>query len=123
MGYAMMRYVDSVKNASNIEVFGQEIEVNFNSVKDFFTAETMDEILLPEDLEPGKAIQEIFLALQESLCKMFDLLPKEEYVFFLDPYNSYYVSGIWREYLPPEVAKNPERWWPSHTANEWKKVY
>jgi len=122
MGYAMMRYVDSVKNASNISIFEQEIEVNFNSVKDFFTAETMDEIHLPEDLESGKAVEQIFMALQDALCKMFKL-PKEEYVFFLDPYNSYYVSGIWREYLPPEVAANPLQWWPSHTANEWKKVY
>jgi len=117
-GYYPRVLYSTVTNSTSIEVFGQTIKVDFNSPTDFFTAET-DYIDFPENLDPGNAKEIIFLALQDALVKVFKL-PKEEYVFFLDPYNEYMVSGIHRQYVPPKVLENPSGWWPSHTANEWK---
>ena len=112
--YAMMRYRSTVTNGTSVEVNGLTLEIEFSAVNEFYTAETF----LGEDedsLDP-----EVFQALQDALCKAFKL-SREECVFFNDPYI-YYVSGIKREYVPPEILKNPGGWWRSHTANEWKKV-
>ncbi|AXK90504.1 hypothetical protein CrV_gp092 [Cylindrospermopsis raciborskii virus RM-2018a] len=117
-GYYPRVLYSTYTKSTSIKVFGETIKVDFTSPKDFFVAET-DEIDLPEDLDPGDAKEEIFAALIEALTKAYKL-PKEEYVFFLDPYNEYMVSGIRKEYVPLKVLENPSGWWPSHTANEWK---
>ena len=119
-GYYPRVLYSTYTNSNTIGVFGQTIKVDFNSPRDFFTAET-DPIVIPEDLDPDESRQQILLALIDALVRMFKL-PREEYVFFLDPYNEYMVSGIWREYVPSEVLDSPGEWWPSHTANEWKRV-
>ena len=113
-----------------IEVFGKEYQAKTSSFKkkletelNFYVAWNTDEIPFPEDLEPGKAVEEIFLALQEALVEENKL--EEDWVFFLEPTSStsYFLTGLKKEQLPPEVAANPIRYWYDHTDDVWRTHY
>ncbi len=102
------------------EILGQQIAVGLSPLRDFYTAWNKEEIILPEDLETGKAIEEVYASLKESLIKEYSL---EDYVFFPDPPQGilYFVSAIDKKHLPPEVARFPENFWYDHTDEVWVK--
>ena len=114
-----------------IEVFGLKYQAKTSSFKkkhdtqliNFQVAWNADEILLPDDLESGKAIQEIFLALQEALVGEYNL--KEDWLFFPEPNESsrYFLTGVRKEQLPLPVAENPIRYWYDHTDDVWRTHY
>ena len=114
-----------------IEVFGQEYRAKTSSFRkkldtqlNFHVAWNTDEILLPDDMESGKAVEEIFLALQEALVGEYNL-KEEDWVFFPEPNESsrYFLTGLKKEQLPPEVAANPIRYWYDHTDDVWRTHY
>ena len=113
-----------------IEVFGKEYQAKTSSFKkklndnliNFLVAWNTDEILLPDDLESGKAIESIFLALQDALVNEYGL---EDWLFFPEPpeSNRYFVTGVYKHQLPPEVLANPVRYWYDHTDDVWRTHY
>ena len=115
---------------ATITILEQEIKVTTSSFKkklndtelNFYVAWNTDEILLPDDLESGKAIESIFLALQDALVNEYGL---EDWLFFPEPpeSNRYFVTGVSKHQLPPEVAANPIRYWYDHTDNVWRTHY
>jgi len=104
------------------EILGQQIAVGLSPLRDFYTAWNKDEIVLPEDLETGKAIEEIYASLQEELIKEYSL--GEDYVFFPDPPQGilYFVSATNKKHLPPEVAAYPGNYWYDHTREVWREI-
>ena len=113
-----------------IEVFGQEYRAKTSSFRkkldkliNFHVAWNTDEIEIPDDLESGKAVEEIFLALQEALVEENKV--GEDWVFFPEPTSStsYFLTGLKKDQLPPEVAANPIRYWYDHTDDVWRTHY
>ena len=113
-----------------IVVFGQQFQAKTSSFKkkldtqlNFQVAWNADEIPFPEDLESGKAVEEIFLALQHALVEENKL--EEDWVFFPEPNSStsYFLTGLKKEQLPPEVVANPVRYWYNHTDDVWRTHY
>ena len=117
--------------SANFNILEQEIKIKTSSFKKklngtellFLVAWNTDEILLPEDLESGKAVEEIFLALQEALVEENKL--EEDWVFFPEPNESsrYFLTGLKKEQLPPEVLANPVRYWYDQTDDVWRTHY
>ena len=117
--------------SANFNILEQEIKIKTSSFKkkhdtqliNFQVAWNTDEILLPEDLESGKAVEEIFLALQEALVEENKL--EEDWVFFPEPNESsrYFLTGLKKEQLPPEVLANPVRYWYDQTDDVWRTHY
>ena len=117
---------------ATITILEQEIKIKTSSFKkkhdtqliNFQVAWNTDEILLPDDLESGKAVEEIFMALQEALVGEYNL-KEEDWLFFPEPpySNRYFVTGVCKHQLPPEVAANPIRYWYDHTDDVWRTHY
>ena len=116
---------------ANFNILEQEIKIKTSSFKkkletewNFYVAWNADEVFLPEDLESGKAVEEIFLALQEALVNEYNL-KEEDWVFFPEPNESsrYFLTGLNKDELPPEVAANPIRYWYDHTDDVWRTHY
>ena len=55
------------------EILGQNITVQFSRLGDLYCVETMETVCLPEDLEGGKVVEEIFTSLKEVLIKEHNL--------------------------------------------------
>ena len=113
-----------------IEVFGKEYQAKTSTFKKkhdtelhFYVAWNADEIPFPEDLESGKAVEEIFLALQDALIEEYKL--NQDWLFFPEPPYSkrYFVTGVPKHQLPPEVLANPVRYWYDHTDDVWRTHY
>ena len=104
------------------EILGQNITVQFSRLGDFYCVETMETVCLPEDLEGGKVVEEIFASLKEVLIKEHNL--GEDWKFFPDPNTEidFFLSGIDEQFLPPEVAAYPENFWYDHTDEVWCKI-
>ena len=51
------------------EILGQNITVQFSRLGDFHCVETMETVSFPDDLETGKATEEIFSSLKKVLIK------------------------------------------------------
>ena len=108
-----------------VEVFGQETRLKITTELGFYIAWNTDEIPFPEnDLESGKAVEEIFLAIQEALVEEYEL-NKEDWLFFPEPNesSSYFLTAAKKDQLPPEVAANPLRYWYDHTNKVWRTHY
>ena len=82
----------------------------------------METVSFPDDLETGKATEEIFASLKEVLIKEYNL--GEDWKFFPDPNTEidFFLSGIDEQFLPPEVAAYPENFWYDHTDEVWCKI-
>ena len=106
------------------QILEQEIIVDFSQTGNFYTVETMGKIILPDDLETGKAIEEVFTSLKEALIKEHNLV-EEEYIFFPEPSLEigYFLSAINKMLLPPEVAAYPESYWYDHSDEVWRNVF
>ena len=116
---------------ATITILEQETRVTTSSFKkkletelNFYVAWNADEVFLPEDLESGKAVEEIFMALQDALIEEYKL-NQEDWLFFPEPPYSkrYFVTGVPKHQLPPEVLANPVRYWYDHTDDVWRTHY
>jgi len=104
-----------------IEILGQNITVKLSRLGKFFTVEPTENIVIPEDIEGGKAAEEIFAAFKKALideCWCSWRIGKR---FFADP-NNFFLSAIDKQFLPPEVAAYPENYWYDHTDEVWRKI-
>ena len=120
--------------SANFNILEQEIQVKTSSFKKkngtngtellFLVAWNADEVFLPEDLESGKAVEEIFMALQDALVGEYNI-KEEDWLFFPEPpeSNRYFVTGVCKHQLPPEVLANPVRYWYDHTDDVWRTHY
>ena len=101
------------------EILGQNITVAVSPLGD---AWNKDEIRIPDDLETGKATEEIFSSLKKVLIKEYGL--DEEYLFFPAPHLGvlYLLSAFKSDDLPPEVVERPENFWYDHNREEWCKI-
>ena len=104
------------------EILGQNIKVAVSPLGD---AWNKDEINIPDDLETGKAIEEVYTSLKEVLIKEYGL--GEDYLFFPAPPLGfvgvlYSLSAVRTDHLPPEVAKRPDNFWYDRTQEEWCKI-
>ena len=116
--------------SANFNILEQEIKIKTSSFKKklngtellFLVAWNTDEVFLPDDLESGKAVEEIFLALQHALIEEYKL---KDWLFFPEPPYSkrYFVTGVCKHQLPPEVLANPVRYWYDHTDDLWRTHY
>jgi len=101
-----------------VEILGQNITVGLSPLGD---AWNKDQIILPDDLEGGKAIEEVYTSLREVLIKEYSL--GEDYLFFATPPDGQYcVTAVRADHLPPEVAEYPENFWYNRTEDEWFKI-
>ena len=104
------------------EILGQQITVELSRLGDFQCVETMEKVVLPDDLEGGKAIEEIYASLQEVLIR--EVWTGEDWKFFPEPdiEIGFFLSAIDKKHLPPEIARFPENFWYDHTDEVWRKI-
>lgn len=104
-------------------IFEQQVECSLEQEVNCFTAEIFPiNFQFPGDLEPGKAVSEVFSELKTQLRKNFHL--SEEVLFFPDPHTDkgFFLVAMHPSFVPEKVKNLPSAWWYS-PGEEWLKIY